>query len=208
MASKPIAAPLAPSQSSGTLVNAVPSETEPLLAREPVTTGELAIACAGGICLGAELCILVIIAVLQAFLTIGILVATIAVPIMTEGETCDQPLRTFVIAYGVIFCILSMSVSGNYARKGDTSSLTWGNLLAGPLSIALFVFFVFGNIWLFKSETCKETSPLLWWTTFGYIAFGWAKMVAVPCILLSIFCSAGLLTAVLNRDAASPLENA
>ncbi|KXS21215.1 hypothetical protein M427DRAFT_40833 [Gonapodya prolifera JEL478] len=104
--------------------------------------------------------------------------------VRTKDEECDQPLKLFIGAYAARV-LLSVPFYGT--QRFGIWSPSWGvsgfaSFALSTLDVLNLVLFIFGNMWVFSSETCRDTSPWAFWTGYAWIVWEWVA-VAVPLTL-------------------------
>ena len=114
--------------------------------------------------------------------------------ILSAGETCDVPLRYYLIVYDVLIGIHLATLVYEYKNPyEDLASMSpearrvyrLGNFVTS-LS---FLWFLFGAVWVFSADTCRVTSPKLYYLSLGWVVYGFF-MISLPLIicLCIIFC--------------------
>jgi len=103
--------------------------------------------------------------------------------VVTRNQQCDQPLQIWIytrMAYN--FCMLPI-----YKRRLNRIPETPGeDRFIGWLKLLSFICFMFGQTWVFDSETCQATSPFLYgWSLTIMLAY-YAAMLAPLLLLLGI----------------------
>ncbi|KAJ2708741.1 hypothetical protein H4R19_004599 [Coemansia spiralis] len=103
-------------------------------------------------------------------------------------ETCDRPLRTFVILHVVrLFVYYPLYVRHKIWPEEDETAKGL-KVLRHLLEVASLVLYICGNSWVFMTETGRSSAPLLYYTSLAFVILGYLYL-AVP-VLVAV---AGLL---------------
>ena len=100
---------------------------------------------------------------------------------------CDKPIPQYLLI-GVILALLRTVVTfpddvRALAGQGTKPVSVVRGSLETIGSMAWFVWFIFGTIWVFTADTCNETSPRLYAVTYFWIMY--SLIIAVVPFLLS-----------------------
>ncbi|KAI5479184.1 hypothetical protein MNV49_004045 [Pseudohyphozyma bogoriensis] len=138
------------------------------------------------------------------------LVAFAVVSGISAHDRCDKPLRGYLIATAVRLGIavpltLYTHLAPPRPRRGDPiervrqaeANRRWGSLALDRRvrkwsdfsTMAALALFIVGNIFYFSSETCKVTSPRIWYTSLAALILSYLYVIEILLmILLIIFC--------------------
>eukprot|EP00457_Paulinella_chromatophora_P007887 gb/GEZN01007913.1/.p1 GENE.gb/GEZN01007913.1/~~gb/GEZN01007913.1/.p1 ORF type:complete len:372 (+),score=57.54 gb/GEZN01007913.1/:74-1189(+) len=113
--------------------------------------------------------------------------AVSVVLILTWSKPCDKPLQWWLFGSFRYIVVLPFAyLRHQAAQRGELESEQLRRSGAW-LNLGVFIYFIFGQSWLFTSETCGDTAPSLYYTSFTLIVFFWVQM-ALPLVLLTAVC--------------------
>lgn len=111
------------------------------------------------------------------------LIISVVCLIVTRNQTCDQPLEIWLycrIAY--ITCMVPL-----HYRRMNRPALASEERLQSWLNLLIFISFMFGQVYVFDSETCVNTSPFLYGWSLATVLAYYITMLA-PLLLLFGIC--------------------
>ncbi|OAD04936.1 hypothetical protein MUCCIDRAFT_36429, partial [Mucor lusitanicus CBS 277.49] len=115
----------------------------------------------------------------------------IAMLVTARGESCDQPLQTFIIVYMVRTVISCPFYIGQHFERAEERlpELNACCRLRSLVDLFAVLWFIVGNYLLFSSKTCSALAPRLYYTSLAYVLIGYL-VVIVPILLCTsaIFC--------------------
>lgn len=114
-------------------------------------------------------------------------VATTVMLLLYWGSPCDKPLRWFLLVFALRFVVsVPLTVHRFRAlRAGDDAELS--KYLLSWLDLVYFVWFVAGNVWVFGSDTCRDTAPQVWWYALAVVSVVWLSLCLPLIVLLALF---------------------
>jgi len=115
------------------------------------------------------------------------IIATTTILLLYWSQPCDKPLRWFLLGFTLRFLLLVPLNLHRFQRlRAGFNAETTRRLLVLFDFLALGLF-IFGQAWLFQSETCVTTAPVLYWYTVAIIIAVYIT-IALPIVLLLGLC--------------------
>ncbi|KAJ1921905.1 hypothetical protein H4219_000251 [Mycoemilia scoparia] len=126
-------------------------------------------------------------------LVLGALQVSSAIIVLsiTARQSCDRPLRIFLIvllARAVIVTPASVYTRLTHHLPGPLGSTRdpWVVKVVNMCDIVGIALFIIANYWFFTSQTCRSTSPALYYVSFVWIVAGYA-IISVPLLVCMAF---------------------
>ncbi|KNC99593.1 uncharacterized protein SPPG_04980 [Spizellomyces punctatus DAOM BR117] len=109
-------------------------------------------------------------------------------------SSCDAPLNVYLIGLlvmEVVYGVPAKPIMYFVDRRPEwRTSNVWRRVrkLWGTCAGVDVVWFVVGNVWVFRSQTCKTQNPQLYWLTFAEIIVRYATIVLPLTLFLILLC--------------------
>ncbi|KAK9764676.1 hypothetical protein K7432_007636, partial [Basidiobolus ranarum] len=134
--------------------------------------------------------------IVNSLFTFSLLIAIVAVLIISRNQGCDRPLHVFLV-FHAIKCGLSIPLmlvhylhpDGRYPQFSSSMWVQWADRIKSLLDFVGTFMFILGNYFLFTSITCESTAPSLFGMSLVMVVLGYF-MVAIPVLLCgaAVFC--------------------
>jgi hypothetical protein len=161
--------------------------------------------------------------------TMLFLIPHIVVIAIGHSKDCDQPLFLWVVAltvvvglmnipsiwiehyYGHLFEFITINTAIDRIKLRRRIAavdirdllLIFFSLITKLSALFIAVWFILGNIWLWRSNTCKVTNKPIYWITFADIVLTYF-VIGLPSIVLAV---ALMYTVILRRDSIMEMRN-
>lgn len=114
---------------------------------------------------------------------------------MEKTLPCDTPLRIFLLVTAIEVSLRTpLHVYQRISRRPqptDASQVPDANMADRLISLLEFfgvIWFVAGNWWLFTSQTCSASSPLVYFMSLAFVVLGYCIMLLPLLLCIGMIC--------------------
>ncbi|CAH7689373.1 hypothetical protein BY996DRAFT_4573185 [Phakopsora pachyrhizi] len=150
--------------------------------------------------------------ILQSVINLSQLVGLITILIITRHQTCDEPLRLYLVIHAIHVsisfpCAIHIALRSSrdrdrnpepvgrshlYPRRSENSG--WARSTSRIdlrtfhdfLCLTTILWFFLGNYFIFESKTCRTTSKELFYTSIVILALGYLYILEVVFVVLAV----------------------
>jgi len=100
-----------------------------------------------------------------------------------QPNVCDKPLHLWCLVYAVQILVGMTLRCGTFWQGPQGCMSRCNQLIKNGLELLGFYWFILGNMWTFKSETCAVMAPEVYRLTIGLIVINYI-MICLPFVLV------------------------
>jgi len=100
-----------------------------------------------------------------------------------QPNGCDKPLHLWCLVYALRILVTVTLRCGIYCQGPNGCCNRCNQVIKNGLELISFYWFVLGNMWLVKSDTCSSDAPEVYRLTLALLILNYI-MICLPCIML------------------------